>query len=81
MGSVLVSLRIPRSLKEELQRLAKVNYFMDLSDEVKYILRQKKIETEEKQKMLIDINENQATDANRRLIQDIRKLLDSYKND
>jgi hypothetical protein len=36
---VIVSVRLPRSLIEELRDIQKVNHFMDLSDEIRFVVR------------------------------------------
>ena len=36
---VIVSVRLPKSLVEELKDIQKVNHFMDLSDEVRFVVR------------------------------------------
>jgi hypothetical protein len=35
----IVAVRIPRSLLEELQELKKINHFMDISDEIRFVIR------------------------------------------
>ena len=41
MNDVMVSIRMPKSLASELKGLAKKHHFLDLSEEVRSILRQK----------------------------------------
>ena len=41
MTDVLVSIRMPTSLVQELRRLAEKNHFMDLSEELRSIVRAK----------------------------------------
>ncbi|MEM4637911.1 MAG: hypothetical protein QXK76_02720 [Candidatus Woesearchaeota archaeon] len=36
---VIVAVRMPKGLVDELRDLQKVNHFMDLSDEIRYIIR------------------------------------------
>ncbi len=36
---VIVSVRLPKSLVEELKDIQKINHFMDLSDEVRFVVR------------------------------------------
>jgi len=36
---VMVSVRMPHGLVEELRDLGKINHFMDLSDEIRFVLR------------------------------------------
>ena len=36
---VIVSVRLPRSLIDELKDIQKINHFMDLSDEVRFVVR------------------------------------------
>lgn len=40
----LISVRLPRSLHQELTRLAKEKHFMDLSEEMRFILRRRWLE-------------------------------------
>jgi len=36
---VIVSVRLPKSLVEELKDIQKINHFMDLSDEIRFVVR------------------------------------------
>jgi len=36
---IIVSVRLPRSLIDELKDIQKVNHFMDLSDEIRFVVR------------------------------------------
>ena len=36
---VIVSVRLPKSLVDELKDIQKINHFMDLSDEVRFVVR------------------------------------------
>ena len=44
MASSVVSIRMPASLISELKLLAEKNHFMDVSDEIRYVIKQKMIE-------------------------------------
>lgn len=44
MTDVMVSVRMPKSLLRELKELAKDQYFLDLSEQIRSILRQKWIQ-------------------------------------
>ena len=44
MKDVLVSIRMPSSLVKELKTLAEQNHYMDLSEEIRDVVRQKCIE-------------------------------------
>lgn len=41
MNDIMVSIRMPKSLASELRLLAKTQHFLDLSEEVRSIVRQK----------------------------------------
>ncbi|MGV8172554.1 MAG: hypothetical protein ACP5OA_07735 [Candidatus Woesearchaeota archaeon] len=36
---IIVSVRLPKSLVDELKDIQKVNHFMDLSDEIRFVIR------------------------------------------
>ena len=36
---IIVSVRLPRSLVDELKDIQKINHFMDLSDEIRFVVR------------------------------------------
>jgi hypothetical protein len=36
---IIVSVRLPKSLVEELKDIQKINHFMDLSDEIRFVVR------------------------------------------
>ncbi len=44
MASKIVSVRMPSSLLEELKRLAEEHHYLDISEEVRSLLRQKRQE-------------------------------------
>ena len=44
LTSYVVSVRMPQSLVQELKELASKNHFMDLSEEIRFIIKQKMIE-------------------------------------
>ncbi len=44
MTSSVVSVRMPASLVRELKNFSEKNHFMDVSDEIRYIIKQKMIE-------------------------------------
>ena len=41
MRNVIVSVRMPRSMANELKTLSKTNHFLDVSEEIRTIIREK----------------------------------------
>jgi hypothetical protein len=66
----IVAVRMPRGLVEELKDLQKINHFMDISDEIRYVIRKyalhiglEKNDTEKidhelkkKEQLIVDLN-------------------------
>lgn len=65
----IVAIRMPRGLIDELRDIQKINHFMDISDEIRYVVRkyctinqdqkildQTMIENKKKQKLIEDLN-------------------------
>jgi hypothetical protein len=44
MASLVVSIRMPSSLVSELKKISEKNHFMDISDEIRFLIKQKMIE-------------------------------------
>ena len=52
MTDVLVTLNIPESMHEELERLVEKKHFMDLTELVKEVIRKKVLPKDEKQELV-----------------------------
>lgn len=70
----IVAVRMPRGLVEELRDLQKINHFMDLSDEVRFIIR--------KNLMYIGAEKpEQESRKKERLIQELNRIILELKNE
>ncbi len=70
----IVAVRMPRGLVEELKDLQKINHFMDLSDEIRFIIR----------KNLMYIGTERPEQESRKkeqLIQDLNRIIAELKNE
>lgn len=70
----IVAVRMPRGLVEELKDLQKINHFMDLSDEIRFIIR----------KNLMYIGTGRPERELRKkeqLIQDLNRIITELKNE
>ena len=87
MTSQIISVRMPKSLVKALKALAVKNHFMDLSEEIRFIIKQKMMETvdpftAEVQKLKDEIKTeiSKKTQADRtRFVEELKNLLDELK--
>lgn len=77
--NIIVAVRMPKGLIEELKDLQKINHFMDLSDEIRFVIR--------KYSTVSSNNENAANINNKielqkkeQLIADLSKIIEGLKN-
>lgn len=79
---IIVSVRLPKSLVEELRDIQKINHFMDLSDEIRFIVR--------KYCLGVMVNSNSSSTKppietlleekrKEKLIEDLTKIIDNLK--
>ena len=71
---IIVAVRMPRGLVNELKDLQKINHFMDLSDEIRYIIR----------KNLLYVGTEKPEQELRKkeqLIQDLNRIITELKNE
>ena len=56
---IIVAVRMPKGLVDELKDLKKVNHFMDMSDEIRYVIRKYCIDAakpdEKKEKLISEL--------------------------
>jgi hypothetical protein len=71
---IIVAVRMPRGLLEELKDLQKINHFMDISDEIRFILRKYTITPSDPQINL----ELQRKDM---LIKELTNIVEKFKNE
>jgi len=77
---VIVSIRLPKGLVDELKDIQQVNHFMDISDEIRFIVRKYCLS-------FMNSQNSHATDSlleqkrKDKLIQDLTKILNNLKND
>ena len=69
----IVAVRMPKGLVEELKDLQKINHFMDLSDEIRYVLRKNLFHAESEKT-------GQELMKKEQLIQDLNRIIMELKN-
>jgi hypothetical protein len=69
---ILVAVRMPKGLITELKSLQKTNHFMDMSDEIRFVIR----------KYTINASSNDPGELQKKeqLIADLSKIIDGLKN-
>ena len=83
----IVSVRMPKSLSDTLRSLASKNHFMDLSEELRFIVKQKMIEqidpfSYQIQKLKDEIREGvskKSQNDRTRFVEELTKILDEIK--
>ena len=90
MTDVMVSIRLPKKLLEELQNTARKNHYMDLSEAVRSILRQKWEENADplsyevgKLRQIIkeELKRNIAEKSEQRLVEELRKIRENIRDE
>lgn len=84
MNDVMITIRMPSSLVSELKELAKSEHFLDLSEEVRSIVRSKWIESSnpelfELKKLREDVTEEVKKKSMRKVYDEIGKELQKIK--
>jgi len=81
---VIVSVRLPKSLIDELKDIQQVNHFMDLSDEIRFVVRKyclSFLNTQGQQSTILPPIELLAEQKRKeRLIEDLSKIIENLKN-
>lgn len=89
MSNSIVSIRMPKSLSTALRDTAEKSHFMDLSEELRFIIKEKMLQhidpfSYELRKFKDDIKSevSKKTQKDRvRFIEELRKILDDYKRE
>jgi hypothetical protein len=78
---VIVSVRLPKSLIEELKDIQKVNHFMDLSDEIRFVVRRYCLSFLNSQQSPIKPPIEMLLEQKRKekLIEDLTKIIENLK--
>ncbi len=75
----IVAVRMPKGLVEELKDLQKINHFMDISDEIRYVIRRYvfNVGTEhaDSEKTIQELKKKE------QLIQDLSRIITELKNE
>jgi len=71
----IVSIRMPKGLVEELRDIQKINHFMDISDEIRYIIRKYCI------MQTLQKPGDDAMKKKEQLIKDLNQILQELKTD
>jgi hypothetical protein len=70
----IVAVRMPRGLVEELKDLQKINHFMDISDEIRFVIR--------KNVLPMGVEKtDQELRKKEQLIQDLNRIITELKNE
>ena len=68
--NTIVAIRMPKGLVDELKDLQKINHFMDLSDEIRFIIRKYCIARQDQPESII---------KRQKLIEDLTKIIENLK--
>jgi Arc/MetJ-type ribon-helix-helix transcriptional regulator len=88
MNDVMISIRMPKGLVNELKELAVENHYMDLSDEIRQVVKQKCLfEIEPYRHELKKVRENlekeiitkKTTQDKEKLVAELKKIIDELK--
>jgi len=88
MNDVMVSIRMPKGLVEELRDLAVKNHYMDLSDEIRQVIKQKCLANMEPYKHELskvreslekEIVTKKVVEDKEKLISELKKIIDELK--
>jgi len=85
LNDIIVSIRVPKSLAKELKQLSETQHFLDLSEEVRSIVRKKwefhnNPELYQLKKLREDIGAEVRKKGQKRLQQEIARELDMIKS-
>ena len=75
---IIVSVRLPKGLVDELKDIQQINHFMDLSDEIRFIIRRYSLSflnTDDRQS-IATLTEQKEKE---KLIQELTKIIDTLK--
>ncbi|MFH1916448.1 MAG: hypothetical protein ABIJ21_04230 [Nanoarchaeota archaeon] len=90
MRDVIVSVRMPKSMAIELKSLAKANHFLDVSEEIRTIIREKTKSYNqpysfEVKKIISDIrdeiSQNDRQEKKKLIVQNLKKLLEDLDHE
>ncbi|HIH31098.1 TPA: hypothetical protein HA235_00160 [Candidatus Woesearchaeota archaeon] len=70
--NTIVAIRMPKGLVDELKDLQKINHFMDLSDEIRFIIRKYCIARQDQPESII---------KRQKLIEDLTKIIENLKGE
>jgi Arc/MetJ-type ribon-helix-helix transcriptional regulator len=88
MNDVMISIRMPKGLIEELRALAVKNHYMDLSDEIRQVIKQKCLANIEPYKHELskvretlekEIITKKTVEDKEKLIIELKKIIDELK--
>lgn len=81
MNDTIVSIRLPTTLIQELKDLAKKNHYMDFSEQLRDIIRQKhtKYLPEKTQSKIKEMKEKTRADEKKQLIADLQSIIKELK--
>ncbi len=76
--NTVVSIRIPKSLLEELQELAKENHYLDLSEQIRDVIREK---VTQRLKQETPPQKEQPTSDKEQIINELKKFLKELEDE
>lgn len=89
MKDVMISVRVPSGLVKELRELTEKNHYMDLSEHVRAIIREKSMQFAEpyryelskmREQMENRISSNKAIEEKKKLVEELKSIIQELKN-
>jgi Arc/MetJ-type ribon-helix-helix transcriptional regulator len=85
---IMISIRVPSTLVKELKLLTEKNHYMDLSEHMRAIMREKSMQyvepyryelTKMREEMESKISANKAVDEKKKLVEELRSIIKELK--
>lgn len=89
MKDVMISVRVPSGLVKELKELTEKNHYMDLSEHIRAIIREKSMQFAEpyryelskmREQMENRISSNKAIEEKKKLMEELKNIIHELKN-
>jgi Arc/MetJ-type ribon-helix-helix transcriptional regulator len=86
---VMISVRVPSGLVKELKELTEKNHYLDLSEHMRAIIREKSMQYAEpyryelskmREQMENKISSNKAIEEKKKLVEELRNIIQELKN-
>jgi len=89
MKDIMISVRVPSGLVKELKELTEKNHYLDLSEHMRSIIREKSMQFAEpyryelskmREQMESKISSNKAIEEKKKLVEELRNIIQELKN-